>query len=390
MQFSSHAQIEPSATVAINGLAMEKKKRGERVYNLSVGEPMIDTPAVVIEAAIAAMRQGKTHYPPVAGIPELREIASVWMNTTYHTNFSAAQTVVTCGGKFGIFACLQALVEPGDEVVIIAPYWVSYPEMVKLFGGVPKILTTTEENGWKIALDQLQNACTEKTKLIIINNGSNPTGALYDREELISFLRVAQERNNIVLSDEVYSGLVYDGREYVSCGSFPDFQDRVIIIQSCSKHFAMTGWRVGFLFGPEELVKIVTAIQGQSTTGTSIISQYAAVAALEHAQTIVSNVQSIMQTRRNIFVQTCCSVFPGSIVLPPTALYTFMSLTSLGVPMTNSLQFSRVALEQGNVAVVPGVAFGQDGYIRCSFGADEKELHESVEALGNFCRSFSK
>lgn len=286
--------IEPSATVVMNSLALQKKAKGERVYNLSAGEPMIPTPDVVIQAALLAMQQGKTHYPPVQGIPELLKVASSWINQTCQTTYELKNTIATCGGKFGIYALLQALLAPTEEVLIIAPYWVSYTGMVKIFGGVPKVVSTAPEKNWKVEVRDLENAYSEKTKLLILNNASNPTGTLYTKEELKEILDFAEKNNLIVISDEVYSGLVYTGQPYISCGSFEQYRERVFVIQSCSKSFAMTGWRVGFVFGDSGIIKVLTTLQGQSTTGTSIISQYAAVAAIENAKTITPAVNTAM------------------------------------------------------------------------------------------------
>ncbi len=380
MQFSSSIPIEPSATLTINSKALEKKARGERVYNLSAGEPMLAPHPAIVEGALQAMHAGKTLYPPVAGIPELRQAAAQWMRTTYGTWFEQKNTLVTCGGKFGIFALLEAYLQPGDETLIIAPYWVSYPQLVKLFGGVPRIIQTEEKSGWKISMSELKKIET-KIKILILNNAANPTGAVYTREELKNILGWAKEKNIIVISDEVYSGLVYDGAEYVSCGSFPEHQDHVIVIQSCSKHFAMTGWRVGFVFAPEEVIKVLTMLQSQSTTGTSSISQWAALAALEHATEIIPTVRQAMEQRRDIFIKTFAQLFGITLSVPASALYIFIAMRHLQLTHSDSVQFCRELIEKANIALVPGAAFGAEGYVRASFGADANELCESLQAV---------
>lgn len=386
MLFSSLIDIQPSATLVINSLALQKKARGQRVYNLSAGEPMVPTHPVVIEAAARAMRDGKTLYSPVAGILELRMAVAKWMNERYDTAYGEKNTVVTCGGKFGLYALCQALFRPGDEAVIISPFWVSYPDMVKLFGGKPVMVPTAEEHGWKVEIGALEQAVTPRTKLVFINNVSNPTGALCTREELQKILDWAARHDLVVISDEVYSGLVYDGDTFVSCGSFPEYRDRVAVIQSCSKHFAMTGWRVGFVLGPEKIIETVTTIQSQSTTGTSSISQWAAVAAFENADAIVAGVRTAMQQRRNALHEALRKNFGGRFTVPSGGLYMFISLAALGVSSMDSKMFCERALADGNVAVVPGAAFGQEGYVRLSFGAQEKELGEAVGMLTRYLK----
>lgn len=238
MKIASHIKIPPSATLAMNALAAQKKNNGEIVYNLTVGEPMINTPEVIISAAQKAMDQGKTLYTPPAGIPQLREASAQWINTTFGSSYTTDNAIVTCGGKHGLLMTLQALLEPGDEVIIIAPYWVSYPSMVSICGGVAKIISTSEEKNWKISPENIVAACSPKTKILIFNNGGNPTGVLYTNEEIQNILQIAEKKNLIVISDEVYSGLVYDNKQFVSVASFAQYQENTIIIQSCSKRFA--------------------------------------------------------------------------------------------------------------------------------------------------------
>ncbi len=384
MQFSPFMRVEASATVVMNSLALEKKSRGERVYNLSAGEPMIPMHPAINEAAIAAMQAGKTRYPPVAGIPELRDAAAAWVNTLYQTNYTREQTIVTCGGKFGIYAVCQALLELGDEAVMIAPYWVSYAGIVQLFGGNPVVVETEEENDWKVSLEKLEESFTKKTKMLFLNNAGNPTGTLYTRDDLVAILALAKKHNIIVVSDEVYSGLMYDNSVFVSCGSFPEYQDRVIVIQSCSKHFAMTGWRVGFVFAPVELIKVLSMLQSQSTTGTSSISQWAAVGAFTQAKEVVLATKTALIGRRNALTQALQQQFGFNCKPVGAGLYQFISLKNLGVQEQDSAVFCKRVLAEGNVAMVPGSAFGKEGYVRMSFGDTEIELKSAVQALYNY------
>ncbi len=381
----THLNIEASATVKMNGLALEKKNAGISVYNLSAGEAMMDTPSVVVEAAVKAMKDGKTHYTSSAGISELRTAAAAWMNEWYGTNFSSDETLISCGGKFNVFALLQAYVQPGDEVIIAAPYWVSYASLVRLFGGVPKIIETSPDDGWKMHPEQLEHMCTEKTKILIFNNGSNPCGTLYEQDEVEKILHVAQERNVFVISDEVYSGLVYDDQSYISAGSFSAYKKNIAVVQSCSKNFGMTGWRVGFLFAPKEVIDIISMLQSQSTTGTSTISQWAALAAVQNAKDIIPAIKKEMQRRRDVFTELFQKHFQKNIAVSPSALYSFLPLTLFGSEK-NSEIFCLKLLEEGNVASVPGCAFGQEGYVRFSFGEREEQIQKGVEALARWCR----
>ncbi len=383
MKFSTKVQIPPSATVTINSIAQQKKLAGERIFNLSAGEPMMNTAQYLEKAVQDAMQNGRTLYPPVAGLLDLREKASQWMNTNYKTNYTAKNTLITCGGKFGIYLSLQALLNDDDEVIIIAPYWVSYPSMVSLFGGKPVIITTEENNQWKIKPEDIQQACTEKTKMLILNNASNPTGTLYTKEELMLILKVAKEKNIIVLSDEVYSGLTYDAKTYTSCASLEKDNDNLIVIQSCSKNFGMTGWRVGFVFGSENLIKMLTKIQGQSITGTSIISQYAAIAAIEQSEKITAEIQQEMQSRRDIFTFTFNELFRANVSQPQSSLYHFIPLSAFGIKNNDDIAFCEQVLTNANIALVPGSAFGCAGYIRTSFGANKNELIDSIQALAS-------
>ncbi len=378
--------IEPSATVMINGLAMQKRQAGERVYNLSAGEPMVDTPEIIKQAAIKALTGNQMHYPPAAGISELRQEAGQWMNQAYGSGYDSDNTLVTAGGKFGLFLALQSLLNAGDEVLIIAPHWVSYPVMVKIFGGVPKILQTDKNSGWKISVDSLARGITEKTKILILNNASNPTGVLYNREEIKEILSFAAENNLFVISDEVYSGLVFDNNEYVSCASFPEYRDNVLVIQSCSKNFAMTGWRVGFVFGDKKLIKVLTGLTSQSTSGVATVSQWAAVAALQNFKTITDSIREEMQKRRDVFLRVFAENFGVELEKPKSGLYCFIPLAAFGTNEQYSVAFCKNILEAANVAMVPGIAFGQEGFVRCSFGERQEELVLALKHLAGYLK----
>lgn len=357
--------ILPSPTVAINTLALQKKRAGEHIFNFAAGDPILPNHESIVKSALRITEKRYVPYPPIAGIPELRKAAADWVS------YPVEQALVTCGGKYALFAALQTLLEPDDEVLIPAPYWPSYPEIVRLFSGVPKIVP----GQWKITPQDLQAHLTEKTKILIFNNACNPTGVLYSREEVREILAFSKRAGLMVLSDEVYSGLVYEG-EFASCGDFPEYRDLVVIIQSCSKNFGMTGWRVGFAFGPKPLIDVMTALQGQCTTGTCFVSQWAAFGALEQASAVIAYVKGAMQSRRDLFVQTYNQLFPEKLASPPSSIYIWAPIAE-----KDSVAFCKRALQEANVAIVPGIAFGAEGYVRFAYSEVEQDIVHGLTAL---------
>lgn len=389
MKKRAPANLE-SATLLINSLVQQKIAEGVRVFNLSVGEPKLPPHQILINATMSALQEGKTLYPPVAGVPKLRELAAQWMNTHYQASFIKENCLVSCGGKFGIYLLLQSQLKKHDEVLIPSPYWVSYPTIVEIFGGTPKFIQTREKDKWKLKPTDLEKACTSKTKILILNNGGNPTGVLYTQKELSALLKIAKKRGLLVISDEVYSGLTYDDKTYISCASFKEYQENVVIIQSCSKSFAMTGWRIGFVFAPIPIIKTLSSLTTQSTTGVITIGQYAAIAAFEHYKKINSLIKKTMQKRRDVLINALNKEFNINVLPPASALYAFVSLKDLGMPHLSSTEFCAKALEQANVASVPGIAFGKEGFVRLSFGAEEAELKAGAKALAEFCKNMQK
>jgi len=376
--------IKESSTLKINALANQKKKNGEKIYNFSVGEPLIDNNASIVSGVIKALESKRAAYPPPVGLSELVDPSVEWMNKTYNCEYTAKEAMITCGGKYGLSLALQAILDPGDEVIIISPFWVSYPEMIKIFGGSTKIYRTKEENDWQVDADELGKLITEKTKAIILNNASNPTGHLFSREELRAVLKLAHDNDIFVISDEVYSGLVYDDNIFVSSGEFPEFKDKVIIIQSCSKNFGMTGWRVGMVFAPQEVIQCLSTLQSQSITNTSIVSQWAAIEALHKAEEINDGVRKIMQARRDCFVQNFNTLFPNKINAPKSSLYCFVKLTNLGINEKDAGEYAMELMEKANIAVTPGNSFGEDGYVRFSFGISEDEIRDGLKSLKKY------
>ncbi len=377
--------IPPSATLAINALASQKKLAGERVFNLSAGEPMIAPHAVVIKAATDAMASGKTLYTPSLGIPELRTAASEWMNKNYDANFALENTAITNGGKFGLYALCRTLLNPGDEAIVIAPYWTSYPSLIETTGAKTVVIQTEVKNNWKVSSADLQAAITNKTRAIFFNNAGNPTGTLYSAAEVKELIAVAAAKNIWFISDEVYSGLTYE-QEFCSAASFAEFRDQVIVIQSVSKHFAMTGWRVGILFGNKEIVSVVGDWQSQITSGTATVSQYAALAAFQNSASVNVVVKTEMRARRDCLVKNLQTKINPRITAPAAGLYVFVSLKELGVGESDDVKFCDELLRAANIATVPGAAFGAPGFVRLSFGATTAELEAAVIALENYLK----
>lgn len=373
--------LSASSTVTIQGLAMRKRAQGEHVYNFAAGDPVLSNHQSIIHRAMKHMEKGVCPYPPIDGIPELRRLAVDWMNTVYHTQYSPANTLVTCGGKFALFAIMHSLLQANDEVLILAPYWVSYPDIVKMGGGIPKIVPTSSKNDWKVTGKDLLQHATKNAKILIFNNACNPTGVLYSEEEIKEILVVAKNLGLIVVSDEVYSGLVYESN-FVSCGAFPEHKQRVIVVQSCSKNFGMTGWRVGFVFAMESVIKRLSTLQSQSTTGTPLASQWAAVGAMENNIEVNNYVKEAMRQRRDLFVDTFNSLFPTHIERPKSALYAFVPLSSMGIHhISNSALSCEKLIATDNIALVPGSAFGAEGYIRFAFTESEENIYRGLHHL---------
>ncbi len=368
--------LTPSPINLISAQADRMKKSGIHVFNFSAGDPIVNNHPSILEAAELALQEAISPYAPVAGLLDLRSLAANWMKRRYKAEYAVNETVVTCGGKFGLYSALQILTEPGDEVLIAAPYWVSYPEMIKLASAVPRPIKTSEEQQWKLTPDSLRSHITKKAKVLLFNNACNPTGALYSREEIAELLDIAAEMNLMVISDEVYSELVFDGHPFVSCSSFSEHRSRVIVIESCSKNFAMAGWRVGFAFGPSEVISNMIALQSQSTTGTALISQKAAIGALSNADAVSSYVRETMRRRRTLFFDTLHRLFSKNMKPAPSALYFFVKIRE-----ENSVPFCKQLLEECHVALVPGIGFGMEKHVRFAFTDQEEELVKGLEAL---------
>ena len=383
-------KIPASETFAINNIANERRHAGQTIYNLSAGEPMISASPVAVGAIMQALKDDKTHYPPPSGVPELRETAAKWMNGLYHCKFKKENTLVVNGGKFGIFILLQALLKPGDEVLIPAPYWVSYPTMVRIFKGTPITINTSEKAGWKITSKDILRSASRKSKILILNNAGNPTGALYSKAEIKNILITAKKLGLFVISDEVYSGLVYDKKPFISCASFLEFKDSVAIIQSCSKNFAVTGFRIGFVFASVEIIKPLGSLVSQSTSGVTTMCQYAILEVLKDAKNITRKINVEMQKRRDIFVGELNKMFKSKVRMPASGLYIFAPLSLFRWGSGASNEFCMSAMDKARVATVPGKAFGAEGYVRFSFGEKPDVLRRGLRALATWINKEGK
>jgi aspartate aminotransferase len=381
------SNIAPSPTLAVDAKAKELKAAGEDVCGFGAGEPDFDTPEFIKEACIQAIRDGKTKYAPAPGIPVLREaLAEHYRNNNGVEGVTPAQVVVSPGGKYSCYLAILAVVSPGDEVIIPAPYWVSYPEMVKLAGGVPKTVFAGLDSGFKITPDQLRAAITPKTRMVIINSPSNPTGAIYSPEELQALVEVALEAGIYIMSDEIYEYLLYDGVKHASPASFSkEAADSVITVAGFSKTFSMTGWRLGTLMASAPIAKAVASLQSQTSSNATTFAQYGALAAMQNWDKSMAAVNGMLEVfdRRRLRLLEGLQAIPGvECARAQGAFYLFPNIAKLGL---SDSEFAARILEDEKVAVVPGSAFGADGYIRLSYATSDDVIEQGLERLARFC-----
>lgn len=389
LPLSSWAQnIAPSPTLAVDAKAKALKAAGEDVCGFAAGEPDFDTPDHVKEACAAALKAGKTKYAATPGIEELRAALVEKYSTDYGLKLTPAQVVVSPGGKFSCYLAILAICSPGDEVIIPAPFWVSYPEMVKLAGATPKFVLADDRTGFKLTPAQLEGAITPKTKLLVLNSPSNPTGAVYTRAEMEAIVAVAMKHNLYIMSDEIYEHLVYDGMKHVAPATFSkEVEARTIIVSGFSKTYSMTGWRLGTLVAPGPIAKAVAELQSQMTSNATTFAQYGALAALkEKAKTAAALEQMLVAfDRRRKFLHAELNKIPGvSCLLAQGAFYLFPNISKFGL---SSQEFCARLLEKEKVAAVPGSAFGAEGYLRLSYATSDEIIAKGVTRLANFCRS---
>ncbi|MEO1181910.1 MAG: pyridoxal phosphate-dependent aminotransferase [Cyanobacteria bacterium J06636_28] len=376
-------QVTPSMTLAISAKAKAMKTEGLDICSFSAGEPDFDTPAHIREAAKQALDSGKTRYGPAAGEPQLRRAIATKLRTDNQLPYNAENIIVTNGGKHSLYTLIMATVEPGDEVLIPAPYWVSYPEMVKLAGGTPVIIPATIKNGYKITPEQLQQAITPKTKFLIFNSPSNPTGMVYSPDEVRALAEVILAHEDIwVVADEIYEKILYDGAQHLSIGAVSDAMfERTIVSNGFAKAYAMTGWRLGYLAGSVELIDAANTLQSQSTSNVCTFAQYGAIAALESPQDCVETMRQAFAKRRVAIIDAVNSIPGLSCVVPNGAFYLFIDISKTGL---QSLDFCTRLLNEKYVAAIPGVAFGADDAIRISYATDLPTIELGMERLNDF------
>jgi aspartate aminotransferase len=377
--------LSSSVTLAISSRAKAMQAAGVDVCNFGVGEPDFDTPLHIREAAKAALDAGKTKYAPAGGLPHLRELIAGKLNRENGLPYRPEQVMVSTGGKQALFNVLFALLGPGDQALIPVPYWVSYPEIVKLAGAEPVYLPTSEETGFKITPEQLRASVTDRTRLLIFNSPSNPTGAVYTPDEIRVLAEAIAALGIVVVSDEIYEKLVYDGVQHLSIGSLgQEILDLTVTCNGFSKAYAATGWRLGYAAGPLPVMQAAINFQSHCTAGANTFAQYGAVAALEGPQEVVEQMRQVFERRRDLMVNGVRSISGLSCPVPQGAFYVFPNISATGL---DSEAFCRQLLEDEQVALVPGTAFGSDGNVRLSYATDEETIEKGIERLGRFVRS---
>jgi len=384
------ANIKPSETLAITAKANALKAEGRDVIGFGAGEPDFDTPANIKQAAIKAIEDGFTKYTPVGGTDELKDAIINKLKRDNSLVYKRSQIVVSCGAKHSLYNLAQALFELGDEVIIPAPYWVSYPDIVILAGGKPVILNTLEKDGFKIKPEQLKSAITNNTRALIINGPSNPTGAVYSPEELKAIASVLIDENILIITDDIYEKILYTKYPFANIASVESkLKDRTIVVNGVSKAYAMTGWRIGYAAGPEEIISAVSKIQSQNTSNPTSISQKASVEALNGDQSVVSMMVGEFRKRRDVIVAALNDIPNVKCLLPEGAFYVFPNVSGVyghsykGKKITDSTQLIDYLLDEANVAAVPGAAFGSDDHIRISYATSLKNIEEGVKRIKN-------
>ncbi len=378
------AQVSPSLTLAVTAQAKAMIAKGEEVYALAGGEPEVDTPQFIKDAAIAALLEGKTKYTPAGGIPELRAALSEKFKTDNHLDYAPSQICVTGGAKMACYNAILAVIEEGDEVIIPSPFWVSYPEMVRLAGGIPVIVETKESTGWKMTPEQFEEAMTPATKMVIINTPGNPTGAIYTKDELLALGEIALGEDIVILSDEIYEKLVYGESKHVSIASLSqELYDLTITVNGFSKAYSMTGWRLGYTAAPKALAEAIEKIQNHTTSNANSFSQYGALAALQGDQTFIEDLRGEYDVKRQFMFARLKAINNIRVVEPQGAFYFFVYTGNTGL---KSMNLCDKLLSRYKVAAVPGIAFGYDEGIRLSYCTTLDILNEGLTRFEQFCR----
>ncbi len=390
---NSLKRIKPSPTIAVTSKAREMRAAGKDVIGLGAGEPDFDTPDNIKEAAIEAIRKGDTKYTAVDGTPALKKAIQAKFSRENHLSYELDQISVGTGGKQVLYNAFMATINKGDEVIIPAPYWVSYPDIVLLAGGKPKIIKCDEKNNFKLTPEKLKKAVSKKTKWIIINSPSNPTGSGYTKDEIIALSKILMKYKNLyILSDDIYEHITYDGFKFFTIAQIEKLKSRTLTMNGVSKSYSMTGWRIGYAAGPKEIIKAMAKIQSQSTSNPTSISQAAAVEALNGTQDFISERSNSFKERRN-FVVDCLNNIKGiSCLSPEGAFYVFPNCKKLlnkKTKLKTDKDFVEKLLEKAEVAVVQGSAFGLDGYFRVSYATSMENLKNAMKRIKTFCDSLN-
>jgi aspartate aminotransferase len=382
LQISPKAKaISPSPTLSLTAKVKELRKKGMRIISFTAGEPDFDTPSPIKEAAKRALDEGFTKYTPTTGIEELKERIARKLKEENGLDYDKKEIIVSPGAKFVIFSALYALLEEGDEVLLPSPYWVSYPEQIRMAGGKPVIIETKEENGFKMRIDELERAKTKKTRILILNSPSNPTGAVYEKEELSQIAKWCRENDVFVISDEIYEKLVYD-TEHISIAKFPGMKETTLLVNGMSKTYSMTGWRIGYGAGPRELIEAMGRIQDHTTSNPTSFAQIGALKALDLGEEVEEMV-SAFKRRRDILLEEIRKIPNVSCTPPKGAFYAFPNVSYYMVKMgaSSTEELASYLLEKVGVAVVPGEGFGASGYMRLSFAVSEDDIKEGLAKI---------
>ena len=394
MKLSNKAgNISPSITLSITAKANELKAQGVDVVSFGAGEPDFNTPENIINAAIKAMHEGKTKYTPAGGILDLKKVICKKFKDDNNLDYAPEQIIISTGAKQCIANTFMAILNPGDEVLIPVPYWVSYPELVKLADGVPVFVETSKENNYKYTVKDLEEAVSSKTKAILINSPNNPTGTIYNKEELEQIAEFAKKHNLLIVSDEIYEKLIYDGEKHISIAALSqDAYDRTIVINGVSKTYAMTGWRLGYAAASKEVTKLMSSIQSHMTSNVNTIAQYAAIEALNGPVEDLNKMVKEFENRRNFMIKRLNSIDGVSIIRPNGAFYIMVNISSYfntsfkGEEIKNSVDFAKVLLDEEKVAVIPGAGFGLEGYIRLSYATSMEIIEKGIDRIEEFLK----
>jgi aspartate aminotransferase len=382
---SKIAELSPSITLAVTSQAAKMKKEGIDVCSFGAGEPDFDTPQHIKEAAVRALAEGKTKYTAASGLLELREAICAKLLVDNGLEYTPGQVSVNCGAKHSCFNAIAAACGPGDEVIIPAPYWTSYPDMVRIVGATPVIVETKQENGWKMTPEEFESAMSPATKMLILNSPSNPTGAVYSKEELAAIGEICASEDILILSDEIYEKLTYDETPHVSIASISkELKDLTIVVNGFSKAYSMTGWRLGYTAAPRELADAIDTIQSHTTSAPATFAQWAAITALQGDQQIMEDMRQEFDLRRGYMLGRFSKISNVSVVEPKGAFYFLVNIGRMGI---KSMNFAEKLLSRMHVAVVPGIAFGADDTVRFSYACSLDVIKKGLDRFEEFCRA---